>query len=58
MKRARLKEFRQVAYKHLGRAKDATFELTDAILLTRNIYSLADLSFSPVFRRYLFSRFT
>jgi hypothetical protein len=33
---ARLKEFRQVAYKYLGRAKDATFELTDAILLTRN----------------------
>lgn len=58
MKRARLEELRQVAYKHLGRAKDATFELTDAILRTRNIYSLADLSFSPVFRRYLFSRFT
>nr|WP_225912412.1 hypothetical protein [Nostoc flagelliforme] len=35
----------------LGRAKDATFELTDAILLTRNVYSLADLSLSPVFRR-------
>lgn len=51
MKRARLEEFRQVAYKHLGRAKDATFELTDAILLTRNVYSLADLSLSPVFRR-------
>ncbi|MGJ5634910.1 NF041680 family putative transposase, partial [Nostoc sp. CALU 1950] len=33
------------------RAKDATFELTDAILLTRNVYSLADLSLSPVFRR-------
>ncbi|MBE8989929.1 NF041680 family putative transposase [Nostoc sp. LEGE 12450] len=51
MKNARLEEFRQVAYKYLGRAKDATFELTDAILLTRNIYSLADLSLSPVFRR-------
>ena len=51
MKRARLEEFRQLAYKHLGRAKDATFELTDAILLTRNVYSLADLSLSPVFRR-------
>jgi len=51
MKRARLEEFRQVAYKYLGRAKDATFELTDAILLTRNVYSLADLSLSPVFRR-------
>lgn len=51
MKSARLEEFRQVAYKYLGRAKDATFELTDAILLTRNVYSLADLSLSPVFRR-------
>ena len=51
MKRAKLEEFRQVAYKCLGRAQDATFELTDAILLTRNAYSLADLSLSPVFRR-------
>jgi hypothetical protein len=51
MKLAKLQEFRQAAYKHLGRAHDATFELTDAILLTRNAYSLADLSLSPVFRR-------
>lgn len=51
MKRAKLEEFRQAAYKHLGRAHDATFELTDAILLTRKAYSLADLSLSPVFRR-------
>ncbi|MFM6079178.1 MAG: transposase, partial [Dolichospermum sp.] len=51
MKRTSLEEFRQAAYQNLGRAKDATFELTDAILLTRNIYCLADLSLSPVFRR-------
>jgi len=51
MKHARLEEFRQAGYKHLGRAKDATFELTDAILLTRNIYCLAELSLSPIFRR-------
>lgn len=51
MKSALLEEFRQAAYKHLGRAHDATFELTDAILLTRNVYSLADLSRSAVFRR-------
>jgi hypothetical protein len=51
MKRARLEEFRQAAYGYLGKAHDATFELTDAILLTRNIYSLADLSLSPVLRR-------
>jgi len=44
MKRAKLEEFRQAAYNHLGRAHDVTFELTDAILLTRNAYSLADLS--------------
>ncbi|WP_375453231.1 NF041680 family putative transposase [uncultured Nostoc sp.] len=51
MKLAKLEEFRQAAYEHLGRAHDVTFELTDAILLTRNAYSLADLSLSPVFRR-------
>ena len=51
MKLARLEEFRQAAYKHLGRAHDATFELTDAILLSRNVYCLAELSLSPVFRR-------
>ncbi|MEH2045947.1 MAG: hypothetical protein V7L12_22255 [Nostoc sp.] len=31
MKRLRLEELRQLAYKYLGRAKDAMFELTDAI---------------------------
>jgi hypothetical protein len=51
MKRAKLEEFRQAAYEYLGKAHDATFELTDAILLSRNVYSLADLSLSPVFRR-------
>ena len=48
---AKLKAFRQAAYDHLCRAKDATFELTDAVLLTRNAYCLADFSLSPVFRR-------
>lgn len=51
MQVAKLKAFRQEAYEYLGKARDATFELTDAILLTRNAYSLADLSLSPVFRR-------
>jgi hypothetical protein len=32
MKRALLEEFRQAAYSLLGRAHDATFELTDARL--------------------------
>ena len=48
---AQLREFRQAAYECLCRAKDATFELMDAIFLTRNAYSLADLSMCPVFRR-------
>lgn len=47
----KLKAFRQEAYKHLGKARDATFELTDAVLLTRTAYCLAELSLSPVFRR-------
>ena len=47
----RLKAFRQAADQHLGKARDATFELTDAVLLTRTAYCLADLSLSPVFRR-------
>ncbi|QLE45763.1 transposase (plasmid) [Nostoc sp. C052] len=51
MKFDKLQEFRQAAYNHLGKAHDATFELTDAILTTRNAYSLADLSLSPFFRR-------
>lgn len=48
---AKLKAFRQAAYEYLCRAKDATFELTDAVLLTRNAYCLADFSLCPVFRR-------
>ena len=51
MKSDKLREFRQAAYKHLGKAHDATFELTDAILTTRSAYSLADFSLSPFFRR-------
>jgi len=43
--------FRQAAYQHLGKARDATFELTDAVLLTRTAYCLADLSLCPVFVR-------
>jgi hypothetical protein len=46
-----LKAFRQAAYQYLTREGEATFELTDAILLTRHAYCLADLSLSPGFRR-------
>lgn len=51
MNLAKLKTFRQAAYNHLGKAHDATFELTDAVLLTRNAHCLADLSLCPLFRR-------
>jgi hypothetical protein len=37
-------EFRQAIYKNLCKAQDATFELMDALLLTRKAQSLADLS--------------
>lgn len=47
----RIKAFLQEAYSYLCRAHDATFELTDAIILTLLAYTLADLSLSPVFRR-------
>ncbi len=47
----KLQEFRSKAYQLLGRAKDATNDLMDAVLVTRNIYSFAELSLSPVFRR-------
>jgi hypothetical protein len=33
---AQLKTFRQAAYNCLGKAHDATFELTDAVLLRAN----------------------
>lgn len=51
MELTKLKEFRQAAYNYIGKARDATFELTDAVLLTRNAYCLADFSSSPAFRR-------
>lgn len=47
----KLKEFRQAAYTCLGQARDAQFELTDAVLLSGAVSSFAALSLSPVFRR-------
>lgn len=46
-----LKQFRIGAYTILGKAKDALFDLMDAVLVTRSVYSFAELSVSPVFRR-------
>lgn len=47
----KLIEFRQAAYQCLGQARDAQFELTDAVLLSGAVSSFAALSLSPVFRR-------
>ncbi|EAZ89496.1 hypothetical protein CY0110_01595 [Crocosphaera chwakensis CCY0110] len=47
----KLQNFRNEVYQLLGPAKDSTFELMDAVLITRNVYSFAELSLSPVFRR-------
>ena len=47
----KLQNFRKEVYQLLGPAKDSTFELMDAVLITRNVYSFAELSLSPVFRR-------
>jgi hypothetical protein len=47
-----LQTFRQTAYASaLGPARDAVFELTDAVLLAPALNSFAELSLSPIFRR-------
>lgn len=51
MKYDRYRKFRQQTYQMLGRAKDATFELMDSVMTTRNVSCLAELSLSPLFRR-------
>jgi hypothetical protein len=47
----KLIEFRQAAYQCLGQARDAQFELTDAVLLSGAVPSFVALSQCPVFRR-------
>jgi len=47
----KLIEFRQAAYQCLGQARDAQFELSDAVLLSGAVSGFAALSLSPVFRR-------
>ena len=51
----RLSAFRQTAYEGLGTAKDALFDLLDAVLLTPSANSFAELSLAPVFRLSAFS---
>jgi hypothetical protein len=51
MKYDRYQKFRQETYSMLGKAKDATFELMDSVMTTRNASCLAEFSLSPLFRR-------
>jgi hypothetical protein len=46
-----LEKFRQGIYDSLGKARDAVFELMDAVLTSPSIPSFVSLSQSPVFRR-------
>ena len=46
-----LKQLRSRAYTILGNGKDALFDLMDAVLVTRSVYSFVELSGSAVFRR-------
>ncbi len=47
----KLRDFRHKAYTLIGNGRDALFDLMDAVLVSRSIYSFAELSLSPVFRR-------
>jgi hypothetical protein len=47
----KLIQFRQAAYGWLGNARDALFELSDAVIQTRQAQSFAELSCAPAFRR-------
>lgn len=51
MNSERLKDFRQAAYDLLVKAKDATFELMDSVMTTRNASCLAEFSLNPLFNR-------
>ena len=47
----RLVTFRQTVYNRLGPARDALFELGDAVLLSPPVRSFPELTLSPIFRR-------
>lgn len=47
----KLTAFRQTVYRQLGPARDALFELGDAVLLSPRVNSFAELSLCPTFRR-------
>lgn len=46
-----LQQFRQTLYDSMGNARDALFDLMDAVLVSACIVSFVSLSQSPVFRR-------
>ena len=45
-----IKNSASVTYQMLGKAKDATFELMDSVMTTRNASCLGEFSLSPLFR--------
>jgi hypothetical protein len=47
----KLQEFRKSIYEYLGTAKDAVFEIMDAVLTSPSINSYVSLSMNPLFRR-------
>ena len=47
----KLQQFRFDTYQMLVKARDATFELMDSIMTSKNADSLADFSLSPLFGR-------
>jgi hypothetical protein len=47
----KLIQFRQAAYGLLGNARDALFELADAVIQMRHVQSFVELSCAPAFRR-------
>ena len=47
----RLRKFRQETHQMLGKAKDATLELMDSVMTTRNASCLGEFALSPLFRR-------
>jgi len=51
----KLHAFRRAAYACLGNGRAALFDLTDALLVTPAVNSLAELACAPVFRRRLAS---
>jgi hypothetical protein len=46
MKYELYRKFRQETYQMLGKAKDATFELMDSVMTTRQLSCLAECSLS------------